>query len=57
MIDRQHGKLVFECDCCAETFEGESSELAEVWSAAKRDGWKSKKIGEEWVHACGKCKL
>lgn len=57
MIDRQHGKLVFECDCCPETFEGESVEFAEAWAAAKRDGWRSKKIGEEWVHSCGKCRL
>jgi len=26
MIDRQHGKIVIECDSCNETFEGDPGE-------------------------------
>jgi len=56
MIDRQGGKIVIECDACDETFEGErGDEWAEVWPAAKRDGWTTRKIGDEWLHRCLTC--
>ncbi|MDB5606687.1 MAG: hypothetical protein JWP25_3587 [Bradyrhizobium sp.] len=56
MIDRQGGRILIECDSCDEVFEGEKhQEFAEVWKAAKDDGWQSRKIGSEWVHGCGKC--
>jgi hypothetical protein len=56
MIDRQHGKLLFECDSCGEVFDGESGEFSEVWAAAKRDGWRTRKMGDEdWVHSCPNC--
>jgi hypothetical protein len=56
MIDRQHGKITIECDSCSETFEGEKGEdWNVVWPAAQREGWKSRKIGDEWVHGCPKC--
>jgi hypothetical protein len=58
MIDRQGNRILIECDSCDEVFEGdEDSEFSEVWSEAKREGWRSKKIGDEWVHGCGKCKV
>jgi len=58
MIDRQNGKILIECDSCDEVFEGdEGEEFAVVWNAAKREGWRTKKIGEEWVHGCGKCRV
>ena len=34
MIDRQHGKIVIECDSCNEVFEGESDDWQEVWPSA-----------------------
>ncbi len=55
MIDIQNGKIMIECDCCDEVFEGQNREWQTVWPIAKRDGWKSKKIGEEWVHECPRC--
>lgn len=55
-IDRQHKRIVFECDSCDETFEGErDEEFAAVWASAKRDGWRAKMIGDEWVRGCPKC--
>lgn len=57
MIDRQRGCIVIECDSCDATFDGKSGEWNEVCTAAKRDGWKSKKIGSEWVHACQDCEV
>lgn len=56
MIDRQHGKIVIECDSCKETFAGEKGEEFDVvWAAAKRDGWTVRKIAKEWLHGCAKC--
>lgn len=56
MIDRQGGRILIECDSCDEIFEGaEDEEWAPVWSAARREGWKSLKIGKDWVHGCPKC--
>ena len=56
MIDRQGHKILIECDSCSEVFTGEEDqEFAEVWAEAKRDGWRTRKIAEEWVHGCRKC--
>ncbi len=55
-IDRQGGKIIWECDSCDETFEWEDRDsFSEGWAAAKRDGWKTQKIGNEWVHGCPQC--
>ena len=56
MIDRQYGKIVIECDSCDETHEGSpGEEFAVVWASAKRNGWRTKKIDDQWVHGCPKC--
>ena len=55
MIDRQHGHIVIECDSCDEVFDSGTDDFAEAWSAAKRDGWKTRKIANEWLHGCQKC--
>lgn len=58
MIDRQSRKIVFECDMCPETFSGaEGDEFAEAWAAAKRADWRTKKIADEWLHACPTCRF
>ena len=51
-IDRQYNHIVFECDSCDETFDGEpGEEFADAWAAAKREGWRAKKIGGPWLRA------
>lgn len=56
MIDRQKGRIVLECDSCGETFEGEpGDEWSTTWPAAQREGWKSRKIGDEWIYGCANC--
>lgn len=56
MIDRQGNRILIECDSCDEVFEGgEGEEFAPVFARAKRDGWKARKVGNEWVHGCPKC--
>lgn len=55
MIDRQHGKIVIECDSCDEVFSSDSDDFNEAWNEAKRDGWRTRKIAGEWLHGCPKC--
>lgn len=55
MIDRQHGKLIIECDGCSEIHEGDSFDFNEVWTVAKQEGWRAKKIGDVWTHRCPTC--
>ena len=56
MIDRQGNKILIECDSCDEVFSSnEGEEWSAVWASAKQEGWRSKKIGNEWVHGCPKC--
>lgn len=53
--DLQHGSWVFECDTCDKTIDGESDDFAKAWAHAKQDGWRAKKIGDEWVRGCPGC--
>jgi hypothetical protein len=56
MIDRQGNRIIFECDSCPELFESdEDAEFSSAWNRAKRDGWSTRKIAEEWLHGCSKC--
>lgn len=53
MIDRQGNKILFECDSCDEVFESDEDEdFSDAWARAKRDGWKCRKVGNDWVHGC-----
>lgn len=56
MIDRQHGRIVLECDSCDTAVESETGEDFEVfWQRAKRDGWTARTIADEWLHGCPDC--
>lgn len=54
MIDRQHGKIVFECDSCPDCFEGETGDFNEEWAVAKAAGWSTRQVGKDWIHCCPK---
>jgi len=59
MIDRQGDKIVVECDTCDETITSNSNEeWTEFWARAKEEGWRSRKVADEWMHGCSnpKCK-
>jgi len=56
MIDRQSGTILIECDACPEVFDIDSDDFNETWSAAKRDGWRAKQVGNDWVHLCDGCR-
>lgn len=56
MIDRQGRRILIECDSCDEVFQGEEGEeFADVWAGAKSEGWRTRKVADEWVHGCPKC--
>jgi len=56
MIDRQSNRVLIECDSCDEVFEGEEGiEFIGVWAQAKREGWKTRQIADQWLHGCPKC--
>lgn len=55
MISREHNNVVFECDQCGEVLEGVTSDFNSAWTRAKREGWRARKIGEDWEHRCPRC--
>lgn len=55
MIDRQYGKIIVACDTCDEQFAESGDDFKKVWAAAKAAGWRTRKIGDEWVHGCPDC--
>jgi hypothetical protein len=53
-IDRQYGFLIISCDDCEHTFMGnKADDFDAVWSAARDEGWKARKVVNEWMHFCG----
>ena len=61
MIDTQFDRIVIECDACDSVFDSGaedcgSLEWAVVWPVAKREGWKARRIAEEWMQFCPRCK-
>ena len=61
MLDRQHGRLVIECDSCGDLYEGDGAEDASpaffdaFIAGAKQEGWKMQPVGNDWVHTCPAC--
>lgn len=55
MIDRQNGGIIMvECDSCNEVLDTETKDFSEALSVMRREGWKARKIAEEWLHGCPK---
>jgi len=60
MIDRQKGKIVFECDTCDAVLVTNESEFEDARGKFKEEGWRAY-IEEEatetkpakWAHSCG----
>jgi len=57
MLDRQHGKIVFECDSCDAVLDTETGDFDEALAIMKREEWKVQKIGQVWIDACPKCEI
>lgn len=55
-MDRQHGgKIFFECDSCDAVLETEMTDFDDARLMLKTEGWKVRKIADEWLHGCSKC--
>lgn len=53
MIDRQRGKIIFECDACGDTLETDESDFADANRARRDAGWAAVHVkGDEWAHYC-----
>lgn len=56
MIDRQNGGiLMIECDSCNEVLDTETKDFSEARALMQREGWKVRKIADEWLHGCPRC--
>lgn len=55
-ISREGREIYFECDAakgrCAEVCETGTSDFSEALDTAKQEGWKVKKVGDQWEHYC-----
>jgi Fe2+ or Zn2+ uptake regulation protein len=47
--------IIFCCDGCGDTIETRRSEFADALTEAKREGWKARKVCDEWMHFCKDC--
>lgn len=52
-MDKQHGKYIFICDTCDDTLETNEDDFHAAVAVSKREGWKAKRIGDQWSHSCG----
>lgn len=61
IIRRGRNFIVFECDVgdhgCRGEYTSDSPDFHATWAEAKKLGWESKKIADEWLHACPGCML
>jgi hypothetical protein len=55
MIDRQGGRILVECDSCSEVLDTETADFEEARGLMRTEGWKVRKIANEWLHGCPKC--
>lgn len=56
MIERQHGRIQFQCDRCFAVLDTDTKDFDEARAIAKREDWTFLKTGDEWLHKCGACK-
>lgn len=56
MIDRQHGEILFECDGCVAVIETGAPEFDEAARIARRNEWRFRRVGSEWLHLCPACR-
>ena len=55
MIDRQHGKMVVECDGCGEVLETGTAYWNEANATIHAEGWRAEKVGGDWCNYCAAC--
>lgn len=54
-LERERGLIVFTCDECGEVEETETRDFEEAREHIRAEGWRTSKVGDEWVHKCRGC--
>jgi hypothetical protein len=57
VLDRQYGKIVFECDSCNEVLRTDMRDFDDALAIMKGKESKAQKIGDLWIHACPNCEI
>lgn len=52
MIDRQRGKIVFECDSCSNVLDTGESDFDQANAMRREEGWLASVQHGEWSHYC-----
>jgi hypothetical protein len=61
MIDRQKGKILFECETCDEVLDTQTGDFTEALAKMQAEGWANvghQKIGMKptYTHYCPNCR-
>lgn len=56
MIQREGGTIHFVCDACPEDLDTGCADFAEANERRFAIGWKTEKLGQEWLHLCPDCR-
>jgi len=54
-IDREFQTADISCDRCPHSEQHQETDFYEVIKEMKSDGWKIRRIDEEWEHICPDC--
>jgi hypothetical protein len=57
VLERQYGKIVFECDSCDAVLKTDTRDFDDARATIQREQWKAQKIGDLWIHACPNCEI
>ena len=55
MIDRCYGDYYVTCDACGKELDGVFSDFDEARDSMKTNGWRTRRIGDDWFHYCPEC--
>ena len=55
MIEAFKGRFKLVCDTCGEGPGEEFYEFKEATNFARSEGWKTEKLGDDWIHTCPGC--
>ena len=55
MIEQIYGELYVTCDCCGRELDGIFDDFDEALTSMKANGWKYRKIDDDWYHYCPEC--
>jgi hypothetical protein len=56
VLDRQRGRIVFECDGCTDTLETGEADFEAARTELRSAGWIARSEAGVWCHYCEDCK-